>query len=143
MNLIRQFILNTNIRFNTNYTLVNKCVYATKTKQSKKQQKNVNVDYSPTDEDDEHIFNIYASIKEDHELLPDEAYPDWLWQLDKPDKSYGELIQMFVYGKDIENSKMSDYNRFRRLHNRYMIKLNNIRLQKRRKLTFSTHLWDV
>ncbi|GIX65337.1 mitochondrial ribosomal protein L37, putative [Babesia caballi] len=44
-------------------------------------------------------------------MLPDEAYPAWLWELDKPDKTYGELVQMFVYGRGIEDAKMRDYNR--------------------------------
>ncbi|GBE61942.1 mitochondrial ribosomal protein, putative [Babesia ovata] len=89
---------------------------------------------------DEHLFNIYAGIPEDHVMLPDEAYPSWLWQLDKPDKTYGELLQMFVYGKGIEDAQMRDYNRFRRLHNRHLIKLNNIRLQKARKFQIKGHL---
>lgn len=94
-----------------------------------------------TDED-EHLFNIYAAIPEDHVMLPDEAYPKWLWDLDKPDKSYGELVQMFVYGKGIQDAQMKDYNRFRRLHNKALIKMNNIRLQKQRKFQIKTHYWD-
>ncbi|GFE54403.1 RAP domain-containing, putative [Babesia ovis] len=91
---------------------------------------------------DEHLFNIYAEIPEDHTMLPDEAYPKWLWDLDKPDKTYGELMKMFVYGHDIETTRMSDYKRFRRLHNRALIKLNNLRLQKQRKFQIKGSLWD-
>lgn len=92
--------------------------------------------------DDEHLFNIYASIPQDHVMLPDEAYPKWLWDLDKPDKTYGQLLQMFVYGKGIQEAQMKDYNRFRRLHNRALIKMNNIRLQKQRKFQMKGYLWD-
>ncbi|ORM41430.1 uncharacterized protein BXIN_2452 [Babesia sp. Xinjiang] len=91
---------------------------------------------------DEHLFNIYAGIPEDHTILPDEAYPKWLWDLDKPDKTYGELMKMFVYGHDIETARMCDYKRFRRLHNRALIKLNNLRLQKQRKFQIKGYLWD-
>lgn len=96
-----------------------------------------------TSAEDEHLLNIYAAIPQDHTMLPDECYPKWLWDLDKPDKTYGELLLMFVYGKGVENAKMKDYNRFRRLHNRTTIKLNNIRLQKQRKVSISSHYWDV
>ncbi|KAK1442508.1 hypothetical protein BgAZ_300260 [Babesia gibsoni] len=75
-------------------------------------------------------------------MLPDEAYPKWLWDLDKPDKTYGQLLQMFVYGKGIQEAQMKDYNRFRRLHNRALIKMNNIRLQKQRKFQMKGYLWD-
>ncbi|EDO06025.1 ribosomal protein L37 family protein [Babesia bovis T2Bo] len=91
---------------------------------------------------DEHLFNIYAGIPVDHTILPDEAYPSWLWDLDKPDRTYGELMKMFVYGQGIESARMSDYKRFRRLHNRSLIKLNNLRLQKQRKFQIKGHLWD-
>ena len=47
----------------------------------------------------DHVFNIYSTIKEDHVLLPEECYPDWLWELEKPEKSYGELAMMFLYGQ--------------------------------------------
>ena len=47
----------------------------------------------------DHVFNIYSEIKEDHVLLPDECYPKWLWELEKPEKSYGELAMMFIYGQ--------------------------------------------
>ncbi|AFZ81413.1 hypothetical protein BEWA_008230 [Theileria equi strain WA] len=96
-----------------------------------------------TSAEDEHLFNIYAAIPQDHTLLPDECYPKWLWDLDKPEKTYGELLLMFVHGKNIENAEMKDYNRFRRLHNRTTIKLNNIRLQKQRKVSIKSHYWDV
>uniref|UniRef100_A0A3B0NII1 Large ribosomal subunit protein mL54 n=1 Tax=Theileria annulata TaxID=5874 RepID=A0A3B0NII1_THEAN len=137
-------LLSNTLRLNKHYiSYFNKGFYSTKIKGDKKHQKDVKTETPVSGEDGEHLFNIYASIPEDHKLLPDEAYPKWLWELDTPDKTYGELVQMFVHGKDIENSKMADYNRFCRLHNRYLIKLNNIRLQKRRKITFDTHLWDV
>lgn len=47
----------------------------------------------------DHLFNIYQSIPQDHELLPDKYYPDWLWKLTDIDKSYGELVLMFIHGK--------------------------------------------
>lgn len=77
----------------------NKILYSTKIKGGKKQQKEVKTEVPVEGEDGEHLFNIYASIPEDHKILPDEAYPKWLWDLDTPDKTYGELVQMFVHGK--------------------------------------------
>ncbi|KAF8819593.1 ribosomal protein L37 [Cardiosporidium cionae] len=91
----------------------------------------------------DHVFNIYSSIKEDHSLLPDEQYPEWLWTLNKPLKTYGELTVMFIHGKGIENAQFEDYRRFRRLHNRSIIKLNNSRLKKSKRGSTKSMLSDV
>lgn len=78
----------------------------------------------------DHIFNIFQN-SEDQKLLPDSAYPDWLWNLADPQKTYAELEGMFVHGKDIEKATLGDYRRFLRLNRKLVIKLNNKRLQKR------------
>ena len=78
----------------------------------------------------DHIFNIFSG-SEDQKLLPDDQYPDWLWDLDKPQKTYGELEATFVYGRNIESANVFDYRRFQRHHRKLIIKLNNKRLQKR------------
>ncbi|KAK2198456.1 hypothetical protein BdWA1_001471 [Babesia duncani] len=98
-----------------------------------KSQKDATAPARPTSTvESEHLFNIYAAIPQDHEMLPDEAYPKWLWELDKPEKTYGELALMFIYGMNIEDAQYRDYRRFRRLHNRLLIKQNNARLCKYR-----------
>ncbi len=78
----------------------------------------------------DHIFNIFQN-EEDVKLLPDAAYPEWLWSLADPQKSYAELESMFVHGKEIEKATLGDYRRFLRLNRKLTIKLNNKRLQKR------------
>jgi large subunit ribosomal protein L54 len=78
----------------------------------------------------DHIFNIFQNA-EDPKVLPDSAYPDWLWSLADRQKSYSELESMFVYGKDIEKATLGDYRRFLRFNRKLVIKLNNKRLQKR------------
>eukprot|EP00922_Rhytidocystis_sp_ex-Travisia-forbesii_P034650 GHVS01051474.1.p1 GENE.GHVS01051474.1~~GHVS01051474.1.p1 ORF type:complete len:110 (-),score=10.33 GHVS01051474.1:438-767(-) len=50
----------------------------------------------------DHVFNIYTTIAEDHKLLPDESYPSWLWDLEKPKKTYGQLSLTYVYGQVIK-----------------------------------------
>lgn len=47
----------------------------------------------------DHVFNIYKDIEEDHELLPDSCYPQWLWRLQEKPKTYGELAMVFLYGR--------------------------------------------
>lgn len=76
-----------------------------------------------------HVFNIFAGVP-DLQLQPDDAYPDWLWKLADPPKSYGELSSMFIYGNGIENATEHDYRRFLRQHRKLVIKVNNSRLQK-------------
>ncbi|EUD65406.1 hypothetical protein C922_04146 [Plasmodium inui San Antonio 1] len=90
-----------------------------------------------------HIFNIYNTVEKDHEILPDHAYPKWLWELEKPMKSYGELALMFLYGKNVEKATADDYHRFRRLHNKNLIKLNNMRLKKSKRSTVKPIFWDL
>ncbi|GAB66512.1 hypothetical protein PCYB_092970 [Plasmodium cynomolgi strain B] len=92
-----------------------------------------------TEEQKAHIFNIYNTVEKDHEILPDHAYPKWLWELEKPMKSYGELALMFLYGK----ATADDYHRFRRLHNKNLIKLNNMRLKKSKRSTVKPVFWDL
>jgi len=77
----------------------------------------------------DHIFNIYADQPE-LEVKPDNWYPDWLWELEKPRKSYGELSMMFCHGVNIEQAEFPDYRRFLRLHRVLCIKVNNLRLKK-------------
>ncbi|GAW81005.1 hypothetical protein, conserved [Plasmodium gonderi] len=90
-----------------------------------------------------HIFNIYNTVDKDHDILPDDAYPKWLWKLEKPMKSYGELALMFLYGKNVESATAEDYHRFRRLHNKNIIKLNNMRLKKSKRSTVKPIFWDL
>lgn len=78
----------------------------------------------------DHIFNIFSGL-DDVKIQPDESYPDWLWELEKPQKSYGEMEATFVYGKDIESATLHDYRRFLRHHRKLVIKLNNKRLERR------------
>jgi large subunit ribosomal protein L54 len=78
----------------------------------------------------DHIFNIFADT-EDVKVKSDEFYPEWLWRLDKPQKTYGEMESMFVHGKDIEEATLFDYRRFRRHHRKIIIKLNNNKLARR------------
>eukprot|EP00448_Togula_jolla_P038544 CAMPEP_0170631424 /NCGR_PEP_ID=MMETSP0224-20130122/34629_1 /TAXON_ID=285029 /ORGANISM="Togula jolla, Strain CCCM 725" /LENGTH=93 /DNA_ID=CAMNT_0010959753 /DNA_START=33 /DNA_END=311 /DNA_ORIENTATION=- len=61
------------------------------------------------------LFNIYAN-RQDEVLRPDDSYPQWLWDLDKPSKAYGDLTLMFVHGVGIEDAQLSDYQRFLRQH---------------------------
>mmetsp|Transcript_95486 Transcript_95486/g.165875 ORF Transcript_95486/g.165875 Transcript_95486/m.165875 type:complete len:130 (+) Transcript_95486:68-457(+) len=75
------------------------------------------------------LFNIYAD-RQDEEIKPDNWYPNWLWDLDKPAKGYGDLSLMFVHGVGIENAKWADYQRFLRQHRKLVIKINNLRLKK-------------
>jgi len=86
----------------------------------------------------DHVFNIYAG-GEDQKILPDHKYPAWLFELDKPQKTFGEMEAMFVYGNDIENATLHDYRRFLRHTRKISIKLNNRKLAKR-PATFETKL---
>ncbi|SBS83638.1 mitochondrial ribosomal protein L37, putative [Plasmodium ovale curtisi] len=74
---------------------------APKAKPGKKGQAKKEAGSTTTTESSEkvHIFNIYNTVDKDHDILPDSAYPKWLWKLEKPLKSYGELALMFLYGK--------------------------------------------
>lgn len=115
-----------------------------KTKGGKKGQDKKGVEQTRSETAEEvHVFNIYNTINEDHKILPDEAYPKWLWELEKPMKSYGELALMFLYGKNIDSATAQDYHRFRRLHNKNLIKLNNLRLKKSRRSTVKPIFWDM
>jgi large subunit ribosomal protein L54 len=76
-----------------------------------------------------HIFNIFAGVP-DSQLQPDEMYPDWLWKLAEPPKTYAELSSMFIYGAGIENATENDYRRFLRQHRKLVVKVNNSRLKK-------------
>mmetsp|Transcript_72651 Transcript_72651/g.151656 ORF Transcript_72651/g.151656 Transcript_72651/m.151656 type:complete len:166 (+) Transcript_72651:42-539(+) len=75
------------------------------------------------------LFNIFAE-REDDKIEKDEAYPQWLFELDKPPKNYGELSMMFVHGIGIEDATLPDYQRFLRQHRKLVIKINNLRLKK-------------
>ena len=86
----------------------------------------------------DHVFNIYTNC-EDQKILPDSEYPSWLFDLGKPQKTFGEMESMFVYGKDIETATLNDYRRFLRHTRKITIKLNNRRLAKR-PTTFETKL---
>lgn len=55
-----------------------------------------------------HIFNIYRDIPTDHKILEDKEYPAWLFTLDKPEKTYGELAMMFLYGVVSEGNENAD-----------------------------------
>lgn len=90
-----------------------------------------------------HIFNIYKDIQEDHTLLPYDSYPAWLLDLEKPEKSYGELAFTFLYGMGIESATLQDYMRFTRLHTKNIIKLNNMRLKKARRSSVKPVYYDV
>ena len=76
-----------------------------------------------------HIFNIFAGVP-DPQLQPDDMYPDWLWKLSEPPKTYAELSSTFIYGVGIENATENDYRRFLRQHRKLVIKVNNSRLKK-------------
>eukprot|EP00927_Polykrikos_kofoidii_P013657 TRINITY_DN15932_c0_g1_i1.p1 TRINITY_DN15932_c0_g1~~TRINITY_DN15932_c0_g1_i1.p1 ORF type:complete len:136 (+),score=22.96 TRINITY_DN15932_c0_g1_i1:24-410(+) len=79
--------------------------------------------------DSTQLFNIYAG-RPDEVIRPDEWYPKWLWDLDKPNKSYGELAMMFIHGINIETAGFADYQRFLRQHRKLVIRINNLRLKK-------------
>eukprot|EP00929_Paragymnodinium_shiwhaense_P039135 TRINITY_DN20580_c0_g1_i2.p1 TRINITY_DN20580_c0_g1~~TRINITY_DN20580_c0_g1_i2.p1 ORF type:complete len:223 (-),score=34.92 TRINITY_DN20580_c0_g1_i2:13-627(-) len=86
------------------------------------------------------LFNIYAERK-DEELRAADTYPKWLWELhDDPPKGYGELAMMFIHGVNIEEARKADYQRFLRLHRKLVIKLNNLRLKKKKKRSPSLRL---
>eukprot|EP00386_Alphamonas_edax_P006461 GDKI01020900.1.p1 GENE.GDKI01020900.1~~GDKI01020900.1.p1 ORF type:complete len:172 (-),score=21.34 GDKI01020900.1:763-1278(-) len=89
-----------------------------------------------------HIFNIFAE-KQDPKVLPDEFYPKWLWHLALPVETYGELALKFVYGQGIETADLRQYRRFRRMHNRYLIKLNNMRTKKAKRRTVASVFQDA
>lgn len=90
---------------------------------------------------EQHIFNIYNN-KDDHIVLPDSAYPTWLWSLNRQQKTYGELSLMFVHGEGVERATFQEYKRFRKLHNRVVIKLNNLRSKRSRTKMHKT-LFDI
>ncbi|KAL8271504.1 hypothetical protein Esti_004539 [Eimeria stiedai] len=91
----------------------------------------------------DHVFNIYKDIAEDHEMLPDECYPSWLWRLADQPKSYGQLASIFLYGRGIESASASDFTRFCRLHRKMQIQLNNARLKKSKRNSLKPIFWDV
>ncbi|PFH32770.1 ribosomal protein L37 [Besnoitia besnoiti] len=91
----------------------------------------------------DHIFNIFKDISVDHKLLDDKDYPAWLFTLDKPEKTYGELAMTFLYGVGIENATLDEYLRFTRLHTKNLIKLNNMRLKKSKRSSVKPLFWDV
>ncbi|CRH00105.1 mitochondrial ribosomal protein L37, putative [Plasmodium relictum] len=122
---------------------ISKCKLAPKGKSGKKVQDKKDTENTTESSEKAHVFNIYNTIDKDHEILPDYAYPKWLWKLEKPLKTYGELALMFLYGKDIENATAEDYHRFRRLHNKNLIKLNNLRLKKSKRSTVKPIFWDL
>jgi len=78
----------------------------------------------------DHIFNIFAGA-DDPKVLEDDKYPAWLFDLEKPQKTFGEMEAMFVYGQGIEEATLADYRRFLRHSRKIVIKLNNKRLAKR------------
>ncbi|EAA20782.1 hypothetical protein [Plasmodium yoelii yoelii] len=45
--------------------------------------------------------------------------------------------------KNVENATAQDYHRFRRLHNKNIIKLNNMRLKKSKRSTVKPIFWDL
>mmetsp|Transcript_11792 Transcript_11792/g.31834 ORF Transcript_11792/g.31834 Transcript_11792/m.31834 type:complete len:132 (-) Transcript_11792:103-498(-) len=75
------------------------------------------------------IYNIFAN-KPEAEFRPDSEYPQWLWDLEKPRKNYGELAMMFIHGVGIEDAQYADYQRFLKQHRKLVIKINNLRLKK-------------
>lgn len=96
---------------------------------------------TPTaNKESDEIYNIFVGLP-DATLYPDEFYPKWMWDLLKPKETYGELSLMFVHGKNIENATLRQYRRFHRLHRKYMIKLNNVKLQKKRG-ALASEMWD-
>ncbi|KAL8443614.1 hypothetical protein Emed_006695 [Eimeria media] len=91
----------------------------------------------------DHVFNIYKDIEKDHEMLPDECYPQWLWRLAEKPKSYGQLASIFLYGRGIDVASASDFTRFCRLHRKMQIQLNNARLKKSKRNSLKPIFWDV
>ncbi|CBZ52504.1 conserved hypothetical protein [Neospora caninum Liverpool] len=91
----------------------------------------------------DHIFNIFKDVPVDHKILDDNEYPAWLFTLDKPEKTYGELAMTFLYGVGIETATLDDYLRFTRLHTKNLIKLNNMRLKKSKRSSVKPLFWDV
>lgn len=81
------------------------------------------------------LAQIYNIFQGEPDVVPNatknESYPDWLWKLLDPKKSYTELTRMFVYGKGIKEAKYTDYKRFQRLHRKILIRLSNQRLKKK------------
>ncbi|CAD7935741.1 unnamed protein product [Amoebophrya sp. A25] len=75
------------------------------------------------------VFNIFANVP-DVQLKDDACYPDWLWTLNEPGPTYGELSLMFIYGHKIEDANLYLYRRFLRMHRKLCIKVNNLRLKK-------------
>ncbi|CEM01631.1 unnamed protein product [Vitrella brassicaformis CCMP3155] len=97
---------------------------------------------APSEPTSGQLFNIFIE-KSDPKLLPDHCYPDWLWGMDKPSKTYGELSLMFVYGQGIENATFTEYRQFLRKHRKIVIKLNNLRLKRARRKNVKPIFWDV
>lgn len=50
-------------------------------------------------------YEYYNLEFSSHQLVTS-RYPDWLWNLEKPGPSYGELSLMFVHGHKIEESTL-------------------------------------
>ncbi|KEP64724.1 UNVERIFIED_CONTAM: ribosomal protein L37 [Hammondia hammondi] len=90
----------------------------------------------------DHVFNIFKDLP-DHKILEDKDYPAWLFTLDKPEKTYGELAMTFLYGVGIEDATLDEYLRFTRLHTKNLIKLNNMRLKKSKRSSVKPLFWDV
>ena len=80
----------------------------------------------------EHLFNIFAE-REDPKLMPDDKYPEWLWEFDKRKPYYGSLALKFVHGIDIESATYGEYKRFLKKHRKMVIRTNNMRLARTNK----------
>lgn len=75
------------------------------------------------------LFNMYVE-REDDEIKPDNWYPKWLFYLETPPKTYGELVLTFVHGMGIENAQLREYRRCLRQHRKLVTQINNILLKR-------------
>eukprot|EP00920_Eleutheroschizon_duboscqi_P004259 GHVT01009763.1.p1 GENE.GHVT01009763.1~~GHVT01009763.1.p1 ORF type:complete len:282 (-),score=35.93 GHVT01009763.1:180-1025(-) len=105
----------------------------------------VSTSESTSDPKKDFVFNIFNNCGDkDFEVdKNDEVYPDWLWDLERKRKSYGQLSLTFVYGQGIEAASLDEYRHFRRGHRLQQIRINNVRLKKSKRSSVPPRFWDV
>lgn len=74
--------------------------------------------------------NIYVAGA-DPPLLPDEEYPEWLWELERRPKTMKQLQQQAERGGGYEALEHGDFFRLLKLERRAAIKAHNEASRKR------------
>ena len=74
--------------------------------------------------------NILKAGGEDVKLLPDEAYPDWLWDIGKPQPSLEDLREVVKDGEGLFELSGAERVRYLRLERREDIRAANKKKSK-------------